>query len=296
LLLKILCFEFFVLVKKIMGYSCMLQAIATTTDGSNVPPDTLAFYRDILNTLNNASLPFMVGGAYALYHYTGIDRLTKDFDIFIAHEDYSAISRVLTAAGYKMDLAYPHWLAKVYDSGEFIDLIFSSGNGIATVDKSWFEHAPVAQIFDVDAKICPVEEMIWSKAFVMERERFDGADVAHLILAQGRQLNWRRLMVRFDPHWRLLLSHLTLFGLIYPVHRQIIPEFVMHELLERLNDEIRSAPPAEKICGGTLLSREQYLNDIGPRGYQDARVIPFGNMTEQAAAQWTAAIFHNKKH
>ena len=24
--------------------------------------------------------------------------------------------------------------------------------------------------------------MIWSKAFIMERERFDGADVAHLLL------------------------------------------------------------------------------------------------------------------
>jgi len=273
----------------------MQQAIATTTDGANIPPDTLAFYRDVLFTLNEASLPYMVGGAYALHHYTGIDRLTKDFDIFIARENYSEIHRVLSAAGYKLDLAYPHWLAKVYDKGEFIDLIFSSGNGVATVDKTWFDHAPRARIFDVDSRICPPEEMIWSKAFVMERERFDGADVAHLLLAMGRQLNWQHLMSRFDPHWRLLLSHLTLFGLIYPMHRHIIPAGVMHALLARLNEEICTPSPSEKICGGTLLSREQYLNDIGQWGYRDARIAPIGNMTAQDTAQWTAAIFH-KKH
>jgi hypothetical protein len=37
--------------------------------------------------------------------------------------------------------------------------------------------------------------MIWSKGFVMERERFDGADVTHLLRAVGPKLNW-------DHVWR----------------------------------------------------------------------------------------------
>jgi hypothetical protein len=85
----------------------MQQAIATTTDGINIPPATLAFYRDILQILQEASLPCMVGGAYALHHYTGIDRLTRDFDIFIAREDYEIISRTLDDAGYRTELVYP---------------------------------------------------------------------------------------------------------------------------------------------------------------------------------------------
>ena len=40
------------------------------------------------------------------------------------------------------------------------------------------------------------EETLWSKAFVMERERYDGADVAHLILAHGERLDWD------TPVWR----------------------------------------------------------------------------------------------
>ena len=58
--------------------------------------------------------------------------------------------------------------------------------------------------------------MIWTKAFVMERERYDGGDVAHLLLKCSEQLDWHRLVSRFDSHWRVLLSHLILFGYIYP--------------------------------------------------------------------------------
>jgi hypothetical protein len=45
-----------------------------------------------------------------------------------------------------------------------------------------------------------------------------------------------------------------------------------------------------KICRGTLLSRAQYLADIGEHGYRDARIIPNGGMRPEDVAHWTAAI------
>jgi hypothetical protein len=42
--------------------------------------------------------------------------------------------------------------------------------------------------------------MIWSKAFIMERERFDGADVMHLIHENANRLDWNRLLERFGQH------------------------------------------------------------------------------------------------
>lgn len=260
---------------------------------SDIPLDVLAFYRDFLETLNRASLPYLVGGAYALNYYTGINRPTRDLDIFIARADYDRISQSLSAAGYVTELTYPHWLAKVRLNDDFVDLVFSSGNGVAEVDKAWFDYALPAEILGVQTNLCPAEETIWSKAFIMERERFDGADIAHLIVARGQQLDWPRLFNRFDPHWRLLLSHLILFGFIYPAHRDLVPTWVMDELLNRLKEEQHTPSPDNRICGGTLLSREQYLNDISGRGYVDARVTPIGNMTEQETAKWTEAIKKN---
>jgi hypothetical protein len=132
-----------------------------------------------------------------------------------------------------------------------------------------------------------VEEMIWSKAFVQERERFDGADVMHLLRAVGSALDWDRLLMRFGEHWRVLLGHVVLFGYIYPDQRQQIPRPVVDELMRRLVTE--DCEPGSHVCNGTVLSREQYLDDLEQFGYQDGRLEPRGAMTREEVAIWTAA-------
>ena len=99
-------------------------------------------------------------------------------------------------------------------------------------------------------KLCPPRRSLWSKAFVMERERFDGADVAHLIQALGPELDWDRLLRRFGPHWRVLLAHLVLFGFIYPSQRDRIPARVLHELTDRLRKETDSTVPQPRSARG----------------------------------------------
>jgi hypothetical protein len=121
--------------------------------------------------------------------------------------------------------------------------------------------------------------MIWQQAFIMERERYDGADVAHLLRIFGTTLDWNRLLRHFDNHWRVLLVHLILFGFIYPAQRTYVPKSVLKELLRRLKIEMRGCAPKAKLCQGTLLSRTQYLVDLKQRGYDDARLPPRGNMT-----------------
>ena len=251
---------------------------------------TIAFYRDIMQTLKEAGLPFLVGGAYALSYYTGVSRYTKDLDIFIMRRNYARVSETLQQAGYATELLYPHWLAKACFKDDFVDLIFSSGNGIADVDQGWFERAPSVEVLGVSVGICAIEETIWSKAFIMERQRYDGADIAHLLRACAETIDWHRLLNRFRLHWRVLLSHLTLFGFVYPAHRDLIPAWLMEDLVGRLRQEISAPPPDRRVCAGTLLSREQYLTDVREQGYQDARLQPLGNMTEKEAAIWTQAI------
>ena len=253
------------------------------------------FYKDVLAGLQKSDVPFLVGGAYAFICYTGITRPTKDLDIFIRRQDYERLSAVLAKMGYEAELTYPHWLAKVYCGDEFVDVIFNSGNAIAEVDDAWFVHAKHAEVLGVQTLICPVEETIWSKAFIMERERYDGADIVHMLRACSWQMDWRRLLDRFGEHWRVLLIHLTAFGFVYPGERNLIPLWVMDELLDRLRTETHTPPTPDAVCAGPLLSREQYLTDIRNWGYQDARVIPVGNMTPDETARWTNAIQHDKE-
>src|SRR5947209_3446322 len=82
------------------------------------------FYRNALGRLDDAGLPYLVGGAYALARYTGIERHTKDFDIFIRRSDWKRAQKILQDAGFETDLTYPHWLGKAWSGDDFIDLIF----------------------------------------------------------------------------------------------------------------------------------------------------------------------------
>ena len=261
--------------------------------------ESLAFYADTLRTLSSARIPFLLGGAYAFHHYTGIERHTKDLDVFVRRTDLDAALAALARAGLRTSVTFPHWLAKVHHGGEFIDVIFGAGNGIAQVDDEWFRHSVPGEVLGVPVALTPVEEMIWSKAFVMERERYDGADIAHLLRARAQQLDWERLLRRFSDHWPVLLSHLVLFTFIYPDERGLVPRAVLEELIGRLRRY--AAPDAgsasrdpsagrRPTCRGTLLSRRQYLIDVDRWGYRDGRLPPSGRMTDAEIAAWTAAI------
>jgi hypothetical protein len=136
--------------------------------------------------------------------------------------------------------------------------------------------------------------MIWSKAFVTERERYDGADIMHLLLACAETLDWDRLLRRFDVHWRVLFSYLCLFGFVYPSERTRLPAWVMTVLMERLEEEINAPPPNTHVCQGTLISREQYLPDLEQWGFEDARLTMTNAMTQEEIAHWTRAIKEKK--
>ncbi len=137
-------------------------------------PATRHFYSRTLTVLNESGLPYLVGGAYAMGSLAGIERHTKDIDVFARERDRDRILRVFEAAGYRTEVTFPHWLAKAWIVERFVDVIYSSGNGAAPVDDEWFEHAVDAKLLGIPVRLCPPEEILWSKSYVQERERFDG--------------------------------------------------------------------------------------------------------------------------
>lgn len=267
-----------------------LLRLMATAAADLVDPVARNFYVSCLGILEEGKVDYLVGGAYALARYTGIERHTKDFDIFIRRSDYERASEVLTKAGYQTELTFPHWIGKAFQGEDFMDLIFSAGNGVAEVDDLWFKHATPETVLGKQVGLIPAEEMIWSKGLIMERERFDGADVAHMIKNVGLELDWRRLIDRYAQHWRVLFAHLVLFGYVYPSRRSNVPVWVLEELNARLAKESAQPDSEEKICYGTIISRQQYLLDINDWGFKDARLQPVGRMTADEIEHWTAGI------
>ena len=261
---------------------------AGTPRQDTLDANTLAFYRRALDTLTAAAVPYLVGGGYALDHYTGLGRSTKDVDLYVYPHDRDRTLQAFSAAGYRVEGVF-HWVGKVYSGEDCVDVICNTTNGIAAVDDVWFAHAAEAEVVGCAVRLAPAEELIWAKGFLMERERYDGSDVAHLLLAHGAELDWPRLLDRFGAQWRVLLSHLILFGFIYPEQRTQIPAPVMQDLLARLQRDMVGGSPTERLCQGTLLSWRQYLVDVEEWGYDDARVSE-GYLTAEQVAQWTEAF------
>jgi Nucleotidyl transferase of unknown function (DUF2204) len=235
-------------------------------------PDEINARARAIGLLLDAGVPFVVGGAYAYATYTGIYRDTKDLDLFPRKRDAGRALEVLDLDGWRTERTDEVWLYKAFKGEYFVDFIFSSGNGVAVVDDEWFENAKTATVFGHRCLVAPAEEMIWSKAFVNERERYDGSDVNHLLLKAGRQMDWERVMRRFDRYWEVLFSHLMMFRYAYPSERDVIPDWVMAELMSRTLDTVREGNWEERICRGNLISRVNYHVDIHHWGFRDGRL------------------------
>ena len=227
------------------------------------------FYTDVLNHLVQTKIPFLIAGTFAFSHYTGIIRPTKDMDIFCKAGDYPRILNSLAEKGFKTEVLDERWLAKAHHKEHFMDIIFGVINGVWTIDDTWFEKAPTEKILDVEVKVLAPEEMIWSKIFRHSRSRSDMADVNHLILKLAPKLDWKHLLTRMEQQWEVLLSVLLIFRFIYPSDRDLVPSWLMEELIDRLQNQMKVPTSKEKVSRGQIFSASDYEIDFKEWGYQN---------------------------
>jgi hypothetical protein len=231
--------------------------------------EAFIFYSEALDILEESGVPFMLGGAFAMFHYTGIYRDTKDLDIFCKPSDYPAILKFFASKGYKTDLYDVRWLCKIYKGEYFIDLIFDTVNNICRVDDSWLQYAPRARFVEHDVSLLAPEELVFCKIYVQNRERYDGADVNHILLKAGKDIDWKRLLSRLDPHWHLLLAQILQFQFVYPSeYHDIIPQWLFDELMKRAKEQYDLPPAYEKVCRGPMIDQTQYEVDIKEWNYK----------------------------
>jgi hypothetical protein len=231
--------------------------------------EAYSFYREALDMLNKSGARYMVGGAFALFHYTGIFRDTKDMDIFCKSSEYPKILKFFAEKGYRTEVADVRWLAKIFKDDYFIDVIFDTTNNICRVDELWYHNALKAEFEGISILVVAPEELIWSKVYVQNRERFDGADVNHLLLKQGKDLDWKRLMHHMEQHWHILLAQVLMFQFVYPSDfHEIIPRWVFDELMVRAHEQYDVPSPLEKVCRGPIIDQTQYGVDIKEWNYK----------------------------
>lgn len=127
---------------------------------------------------------------------------------------------------------------------------------------------------EVAVPFISAEDLIWCKSYIWNRERFDGADINHLLLCVGEKLDWDYLLERLDPHWHLLLAEILLFQFVYPNdYRRIIPQRVFEELMNRANQQYQLPSPSQRVCRGPLIDNTQYSIDIKEHDYKSCTIM-----------------------
>jgi hypothetical protein len=229
------------------------------------PTDQRRLFTEVLELLNRREIPYVVSGAFALQQHTGIWRDTKDLDLFLCAEDVPRALDTLREDDFEVEVRDPVWLAKAHRDDFYVDIITGMSNAIIIVDRSWIARAKPADILGVPVRVLAPEELIASKLFVTFRERFDGADIVHVIHGTGGKLDWDRLLALVGDHWQMLLPPMMFFQYIYPGESEIIPREIWDTLLGRLRSELDN-PDATARFRGTLIDENMFAIDTNEWG------------------------------
>jgi Nucleotidyl transferase of unknown function (DUF2204) len=225
------------------------------------PPEQQRLFREVLQVLNQGGIPYVVSGAFALQKHTGIWRDTKDLDVFLPAQHVPHALECLVNDGFECSVVDPVWLAKAHRGDFYVDLICGMSNAVIVVEDSWIERGMPTEIVGVPVRVLAPEELIASKLFVTRRERFDGADIAHVVYGTRGRLDWDRLLQLAGSHWEMLFWALVLFRYVYPARSSYVPFHVWNGLLQRFQHELANPNPHAKFRG-SLVDEKMFAIDV----------------------------------
>ncbi|MGN6553155.1 MAG: nucleotidyltransferase [Verrucomicrobiota bacterium] len=222
-------------------------------------------YRAAMNAVRAAGIPFMLGGGFSMAIYTGRWRNTKDIDLYIRQEDREAAAAVLAGIGFQdyfRQLPYDRkWIYRSTRDGVIVDLIWGMANQRAQVDDHWFSAAPAISFKGESLSVIPIEEFVWCKLYIMQRDHCDWTDVLNVLYAAGPEINWDHLLWRLEDDWPLLKALLSVYGWLCPRQAILLPA----ALRERLRLEPPEIPKHQKRDRIRLLdSRNWFAAKLPP--------------------------------
>jgi hypothetical protein len=201
---------------------------------ARIPADEWRVYQRVIRGAREAGVPFAFGGAFATAVYTGELRNTKDFDFYITPQDREVMQEVVTRAGLQDHferLPYDRsWIYRASDGDVIVDSIWDMANHRAQVDMDWLTRGPLVELQGEEMRAIPAEELIWSKLYVVQRERCDWGDVLNLIDARAASIDWEHLLHRMGEDAPLLSGALELYSWLNPERAATIPEVIWERL------------------------------------------------------------------
>jgi hypothetical protein len=199
-----------------------------------IPDREWVTYLRAIRGLRQKRIPFMLGGGFAQAVFTGRLRNTKDVDLYIDPGARDATVEVLSSAGFEdyfQQQSYVrNWIYRSHQSGVIVDVIWSMANQRAQVDSLWFERAGSVRLRGEKLAVVPVEEFMWCKLYIMQRDHCDWTDLLNVMYTCGRRLDWEHLIWRVGEDLPLLKAMLLVYGWLGAPEAHNLPASVWRRL------------------------------------------------------------------
>ena len=195
-----------------------------------IPDAQWLVYREVIARARERGILFALGGGFAVSVYTGQWRCSKDLDVYVLPKDRDAmieITRDIGLADYHDRVSYDRtWIYRSSQGEIIVDIMWAMANHRAPVDEGWLLRGAAVHVNDEHVHVLPVEEMIWDKLYVLQRDRCDWPDTLNLLYAAGPSLDWQYLFRRLDSDAPLLRALLSVFSWLSPGRACTLPQWI----------------------------------------------------------------------
>jgi len=148
-----------------------------------------AIYKETIDAMETAGVPYVVGGGIAVAAY-GRVRATKDIDLYVKPVDTKRALDALGKAGFETNpMSDVKWLAKGYKDGVQVDFILENIGGIVTTDET-IKRGRYMYVSGCRMFIMSPEDLVFRKVLAMRCLRDDWYDCIAVLSNTYRAFDW----------------------------------------------------------------------------------------------------------
>lgn len=218
-----------------------LSPVETKSDVSwseLIPLEQWKVYERVIEGAQAAGIPFALGGGLAFSHYAERWRNTKDIDLYVMPGYRDRMIRVVEETGlkdyYEVRPYDRQWIFRSHNGqGVIVDIMWQMANYRAQVDEGWLTRGDVVQVHGTELRLLPVEELLWAKLYILQRDRCDWGDLLNILFTRGATMDWDHLLEAVGEDRRVLAGLLEIFTWACPERARRFPR----ELWRRLKIE-----------------------------------------------------------
>jgi|1186.fasta_scaffold16170_3 hypothetical protein len=153
--------------------------------------------RKSAHILEEAEVPFMLGGGYACY-VRGGPPPSKDVDLMVAPADRDAATEALAAGGLRVEDPPMQWLVKAYDGDVLVDVITHPAG--LDLDAEAFGRAERLNVEGVEMAVMPLEDVLATKLCALDEHKLDFAHLLAIARSLRESIDWPQVRSRTAAH------------------------------------------------------------------------------------------------